>query len=361
MSDSGLPPPPGNSVSTGSGDPHDPSSSASLYAWLETKWLGACLGLLVEGGKYTSMTAVRSAIVGPGVSAAQAEKVKETLCNLFPKPGQRLKVRTLLEELQSSARTAPRASKSADAPPSKPNEVELDVTDDEKQGRDDSDDEADPTVSAEKRLAGESVSSRPEEAPKPAATAIVGNEKPLWKEVVDKSSGKPYWYNRVTKETTWDNPISKIEAAPVVAPPPQPQPSPVAKSGDKPVEKPLWKEVVDKSSGKSYWYNRVTKEVTWDDPNVGTAPAAAPTDNGAAAAATAAAAAEAVRKQEADARAEQKRKREEAEREARDELAAAPARVCLFFAGKRLESGALSDCGIRDGSVVHFVVRKEDN
>jgi hypothetical protein len=97
-----------------------------------------------------------------------------------------------------------------------------------------------------------------------------------WKEVLDKASNKPYWYNRVTKETTWTNPLpaaedaqpaAKAEETATAAAASTPAPAeaaPVAAAAAAPAaEKPLWREVVDKASGKPYWYNRLTKETTW--------------------------------------------------------------------------------------------------
>ncbi len=35
----------------------------------------------------------------------------------------------------------------------------------------------------------------------------------LWKSTLDKSTGKTYWYNRVTKATTWEDPLPAVTAA----------------------------------------------------------------------------------------------------------------------------------------------------
>ena len=72
-----------------------------------------------------------------------------------------------------------------------------------------------------------------------------------WKEVVDKSSGKTYYVHRQTKETTWNRP-AELGAQPGV---------PGVDGGDS-----EWKEVIDKNSGRPYYVHRQTKETRWDRP-----------------------------------------------------------------------------------------------
>ena len=72
-----------------------------------------------------------------------------------------------------------------------------------------------------------------------------------WKEVVDKSSGKTYYVHRQTKETTWNRP-TELGAQPGV---------PGVDGGDS-----EWKEVIDKNSGRPYYVHRQTKETRWDRP-----------------------------------------------------------------------------------------------
>ena len=61
---------------------------------------------------------------------------------------------------------------------------------------------------------------------------------------MSKSKGKPYWVNKITKETTWTNP-----------------------NDSKPVVVSEWEEIMSKSKGKPYWVNKLTKETTWTNPN----------------------------------------------------------------------------------------------
>jgi thiol-disulfide isomerase/thioredoxin len=74
-----------------------------------------------------------------------------------------------------------------------------------------------------------------------SASAATENE---WEEVMSKSKGKPYWVNKITKETTWTNP-----------------------NNSKPAVVSEWEEVMSKSKGKPYWVNKITKETTWTNPN----------------------------------------------------------------------------------------------
>lgn len=150
--------------------------------------------------------------------------------------------------------------------------------------------------------------------------------KPLWKSTVDPKTGRTYWYNRVTRESTYNPPpeafegegteaveketepakketeaaktaqqeetsavtVAKIDgpaeteakeiskAAPAASPK-RPAPSParsaasakaasVAASPERKTKKPLWKAVVDKNSGRTYYYHRKTRETTWTMP-----------------------------------------------------------------------------------------------
>lgn len=72
----------------------------------------------------------------------------------------------------------------------------------------------------------------------------VSTENP-WKSTVDRSSGKTYFYNTLTKEVRWEAP-----------------------EGFEQEERlsPLWKAAYDTTTGKTYYYNRQTKAVTWKKP-----------------------------------------------------------------------------------------------
>ena len=71
--------------------------------------------------------------------------------------------------------------------------------------------------------------------------ADLGGLPPNWEEHKDPSSGKTFYYNKVTKETSWDKPKGAAPPAPGGLP-------------------PDWEEHKDPSSGRSFYYNPVTKE-----------------------------------------------------------------------------------------------------
>jgi hypothetical protein len=72
----------------------------------------------------------------------------------------------------------------------------------------------------------------------------VSTENP-WKSTVDRSSGKTYFYNILTREVRWEAP-----------------------EGFEQEERlsPLWKAAYDTTTGNTYYYNRQTKAVTWKKP-----------------------------------------------------------------------------------------------
>jgi hypothetical protein len=94
-----------------------------------------------------------------------------------------------------------------------------------------------------------------------------------WQTLVDESTGNTYYFNPVTQETSWTNPnLTANDAA-------------------------AWQTLVDAGSGATYYYNTVSGETSWDLPAAlaasaaaGASPAAAPAASAAAPAAVAAAA-----------------------------------------------------------------------
>ncbi|CAJ1954685.1 unnamed protein product [Cylindrotheca closterium] len=107
-----------------------------------------------------------------------------------------------------------------------------------------------------------------------------------WIESMDESSGRPYYYNTVTQETSWDRPSSNtaMEDAAEVAD--EIQDTLVENPADADVGEPLttetavsegivqeedpqreWIETVDESTGQVYYFNTVTQETSWEKPS----------------------------------------------------------------------------------------------
>ena len=63
-----------------------------------------------------------------------------------------------------------------------------------------------------------------------------------WKQMVDGTTSKTYYYNKKTNEVSWTQPLGYGNET--------------------------WKIARDKSSGKTYYYNKQTKMVQWDKPDV---------------------------------------------------------------------------------------------
>jgi hypothetical protein len=102
-----------------------------------------------------------------------------------------------------------------------------------------------------------------------------------WAEGEDKKTGRKYFYNKVTKKTSWKKPpcMGGDATSPVATPPaaaaptPTPTPAPVAAvpvaaaaASTAPAAGGEWSETVDQKTGRKYWYNKVTKKTTWKDP-----------------------------------------------------------------------------------------------
>ncbi len=68
-----------------------------------------------------------------------------------------------------------------------------------------------------------------------------------WLEAKDPTTGRSYWHNSKTNESTWTDPTKKADKG--GAP----------KDGD-------WVEAKDPGSGRLYWHNRKTSESTWTNP-----------------------------------------------------------------------------------------------
>jgi len=90
-----------------------------------------------------------------------------------------------------------------------------------------------------------------------------------WAEVVDKKSGRKYYYNKKTRETSWHAPMSNAQspsnssATPAPAAAASPAPS---KPTHTPQLPPDWFETRDPKTGTKYYYNKKTRETSWTVP-----------------------------------------------------------------------------------------------
>jgi len=125
------------------------------------------------------------------------------------------------------------------------------------------------------------------EIPAPAPVSPRAPETPKlppdWAEVKDPRSGKTYYYNKKTKETSWTAPAVEPEPEPAEAEPepePEPRPQPEPEPRPQPEEPPSpavdalppgWVEAKDPKSGKTYYYNKTTKETSWKKPSASAA------------------------------------------------------------------------------------------
>ena len=229
--------------------------------------MGSQLSVFLDTLHLPSLQAVSDAVASAARSRQENEQAKAALVARFEKPGLRLKMRLLLEQLQreaglvvgeegstaaGAASLAPTPAAAAESGPADPatrgsassssagvagaitispikEAGEVDHTDDEDEGDnasedgdgdEDDEDEAEETAAVQKRMDGaEEDEAKPSASAPPSAASeaapatgasdllsplsVAAQERPLWKQVLDKNTGKPYWYNRLTKETTW--------------------------------------------------------------------------------------------------------------------------------------------------------------
>ena len=87
-----------------------------------------------------------------------------------------------------------------------------------------------------------------------------GRLPPDWTEANDPSSGRAYYVNAKTGETTWERPLAGPKAPVMAALPPPGPPG----GGAMP---PGWSAQVDPASGRTYYVNAVTGATSWEFPS----------------------------------------------------------------------------------------------
>lgn len=90
---------------------------------------------------------------------------------------------------------------------------------------------------------------------------------PGWEQITDPASGKPYFCNRATGETSWTPPAAPaMQPGAAMAPTPAPAPSGPPQGGAAPPLPPGWEQINDPASGRPYFCNRSTGETSWTPP-----------------------------------------------------------------------------------------------
>lgn len=64
-----------------------------------------------------------------------------------------------------------------------------------------------------------------------------------WEAIYDEGSQQYYYYNKVTNETSWSNPNESVASS-----------------------NSAWEKLFDETSNKYYYYNSTTNETSWDPP-----------------------------------------------------------------------------------------------
>ncbi|KAM4715469.1 rho GTPase-activating protein 27 [Anableps anableps] len=106
----------------------------------------------------------------------------------------------------------------------------------------------------------QSISESPPSDPSPCSPSYLKQEG--WEVHVDQESGQEYYYHPDTGRTTWDNPFLDSPTDPERLPPeepfsPSPPPSDLASD---------WEQLVDETTGQPYFYNHMSGETSWDPP-----------------------------------------------------------------------------------------------
>ncbi|XP_020853188.1 rho GTPase-activating protein 27 isoform X2 [Phascolarctos cinereus] len=113
-------------------------------------------------------------------------------------------------------------------------------------------------VNVERQQRIPALAPAPPPAPAPAPVATPTSTSPVWETHTDLGSGRPYYYNPSTGETTWESPFGHPECASS----PATSLSPLGSPGDPEAE---WDQYWDEESRRVFFYNPLTGETAWEE------------------------------------------------------------------------------------------------
>nr|XP_043869904.1 rho GTPase-activating protein 27 [Solea senegalensis] len=117
----------------------------------------------------------------------------------------------------------------------------------------------------------QSVSESPPSAPSSYSPSYLDPEG--WEVHTDQESGQEFYYHPTTGHTTWDNPfldsptdVERFSAEEPCSPSPPKSPALSLITPSPPAWTSEWEQLVDEISGRSYFYNPMSGETSWEPP-----------------------------------------------------------------------------------------------